>query len=258
MRCVSFATPYQLFNTLWKISALLTACSGYALAASWEARLENGQQFSVDPTTNRALLESGKGQGRPLWDGVHRLKDGSTITIRSGVMVPNEALETLDRIEPADIPKTDSDESSSAVPTGKENRCDELVLRTCGLKNTCADDESCRLAKQLREMQRKPSSQAKDSQNWARERCEEAFRDSEQFSACDRELPLLAASCQELLDHLCTATPRCFESGSCVAARELFDLELSALERDATDEIETVRHRCQEMLVEHAFFPPCR
>jgi hypothetical protein len=237
---------------------LLSICGGSALADSWEARLKNGQEFSVDPTTNRVLLESGVGQGRPLWDGVHRLQDGSTITIRSGVMVPNEELETLGEAEPADVAKPDADESSTVVPMTRGNRCNELVLKTCGLKNACAENEACLLSRQLREIQRKPSSQAKDSRGWAEERCREALDDSEQFTSCDREPPLLAASCEQLLEHVCSSTPRCFESNSCVTARDLVDLELSALEQDKTDDLETVRRRCQDMLVDHAFFPPCR
>lgn len=257
-RFFSLGTQYRLTSIVWKALGLLLACGGYALAASWETQLESGQQLSVDPTTNRALLESGVGRGRPLWDGVHRLQDGSTITIRSGVMVPNEELKSAGEFERADAEKAEPDESSPDSPAARDNRCDELVLKTCGLKNACAENEACRLARQLREMQRKPHRQAKDSRSWTEKHCQEALRDSEQFTACDREPPLLAASCEQLLEHVCSAAQRCFESGSCVAARDLVDLELSALERNATNEIEIIRRRCQEMLVEHAFFPPCR
>ncbi len=240
------------------IVALLLVCSRGLSAASWDTELENGQQIRVDPTTNRPLIESGAGQGRPLWDGVHRLRDGSTITIRSGVMVPNEELEASSHIGPADVAKDEAADASTDSPTVLEDYCDTLVLKTCGLRNSCEQSEPCQLSRQLRAMQRQPSGHSEDNLTWAEKRCHEALDDDERFTACDQEPSLLTAGCEELLEYVCGTARRCFESGSCVVARDLFSQEQAAVDSHATEEITNIRHSCQKLLSEHAFFPPCR
>jgi hypothetical protein len=241
-----------------QVAALLVVWSQAAFPASWDTELANGQQLSVDPTTNRAVIQSDDGRGRPLWDGVHRLRDGSTITVRSGVMVPNEEIEILGRIGPADAVKTEPGQSSTVSPTAADDCCNELVLKTCGLRNTCGQSEPCQLSRQLKALQRQPCDMSQDNPGWAEARCREALDDDEQFSACEQEPPLLTTACQRLLEHVCGAAPRCYGSGSCLAARDLGRLEQAALDRQAPGEVEMVRQRCLKVLGEHAFFPPCR
>jgi hypothetical protein len=56
-------------------------------AQTWRGELSRGGSIVMDPDTRRALREEG-GSTRPLWDGVHRLEDGSTVIVRDGVAVP--------------------------------------------------------------------------------------------------------------------------------------------------------------------------
>ena len=72
------------------ISLALVVCGTVsAQVPSWQGRLQDGSRVEVDPRTNRPTVYNRQGVATQLWDGVHRLQDGSSITVRSGVMVPN-------------------------------------------------------------------------------------------------------------------------------------------------------------------------
>jgi hypothetical protein len=229
-----------------------------AFAAPWNAELGTGQQISVSPTDNRAVIESGRGQGKPLWDGVHRLSDGSTITIRSGILVPNEALQTYQAAPGPPSDRSASDQETFSAPAGRRGSCDELVLSCCGLHGSCEDAEACVLARQLRRMQHQPDSVRLGNADWAEQQCREALQDHTRFTTCAREPSLETTACRQLLDRVCADRPRCGDSPSCRMARELFDLEQAALDSGAEMELEVIRPRCLELLGDHAFFPPCR
>jgi hypothetical protein len=115
-------------------------------AADWRARLPDGSGVEVDVDTRRAWrLEDG--QRTPLWDGVHRLDDGSVVIVRDGVAVPNpEMLETWNEAPP----RRPRDLEQDTRP------CLELVKRVCGEgaggSAACAGSEPCRLARELLEM----------------------------------------------------------------------------------------------------------
>jgi hypothetical protein len=229
-----------------------------AFAAPWNAELGTGQQISVSPSTNRAVIQSGIGQGKPLWDGVHRLDDGSTITIRSGILVPNEAVQTYQAAPGPLSDRRAGDQEAFTPPPGTRGGCDTLVLNCCGLHGSCEDTEACVLARQLRGMQHQDDSPRLGNADWAEQQCREALHDRARFAACDREPPLKTSACRQLLDRVCARRPRCEDSPSCRMARELFDLEQAALDSGAEVELEIIRPRCLEILGEHAFFPPCR
>ena len=247
-------------------------------AAEWQTQLGTGQPIAVDPTTNRAVIQSGVGQGRPLWDGVHRLRDGSTITIRSGVVVPNEALSgplpptkppptAADRgnAETAQPDATEGQRPANGIATAPRSRtsqhrghCDHLVLKTCGLNGHCRDTEACQLARQLRTTQQGSIDPGLDNTGWAEQHCREALRGEDGFAPCDTEPALEESACGALVDRVCASASRCRRSETCKNARELFDLERVALQESSTDELGLVRRRCIELLAGHAFFPPCR
>lgn len=240
------------------VGLLLLTTAGSATAASWDAELADGRQIHVDPTTNRAIVESKDGGQRPLWDGVHRLSDGSTITVRSGIMVQNEEIGTLRSVEPIkpeDAVNAHSDTAESSAEVAES--CDQLVLKTCGLRQACAAREPCKLSRQLRAMQFQATGPSKDNLDWTEQRCNEALTNDEEFPACDQGPPL-AAACQELAAHVCGGAQRCAESSSCQQARELLDIEQQAAKAEDAAQLERVRQQCHEVLEEHAFFPPCR
>ncbi|MGQ9831481.1 MAG: hypothetical protein ACUVQI_07730 [Thermochromatium sp.] len=115
-----------------------------AWAEDWGARLSDGSSIEVEAATRRAWrLEDGR--RTPLWDGAHRLEDGSVVIVRDGVAVPNPAmLERWNQLPPR----------RPLVMAPEPDVCSELVRRVCGEGEaaTCADSTPCRLARELLEM----------------------------------------------------------------------------------------------------------
>lgn len=220
---------------------------GKVLGASWEAELEDGRQISVDPTTNRPVIQSDRNTGTPLWDGVHRLSDGTVITVRSGVMVPNEDVMTLRRGE---IPE--------AEPRAFSAACNDLVLQACGLSEECAAAEPCNLAKQLRELASKQSPQESDQHEWAETRCQQGLTDPQMFPVCTATQAVMTAPCEKLVEWVCGKAQRCAQSEPCQLANQLHNLEQQAEAEGNQKHAQNTRQQCQETLGRHAFFPPCR
>jgi len=233
----------------WLLCALLLAPATLQ-ADSWVTQLGDGDTISVDPATNRATVRSGEGSGQPLWDGVHRLQDGSTITIRSGVMVPNEQLRAPGNTP---LPLRPGDDGPSRSMRKRDPTCDLLVLKACGLRGECARQESCHLARQLRTLQNRA---VRDPQGreWALEQCRQADNDTHNFPAC----PQAVSPCQQLVGMLCVDRERCADSAACRTALQLQQLEWQTYFGDSPGASLEPSRQCQEMLLEHAFFAPCR
>jgi hypothetical protein len=257
--CNKRIQPRRVFLSL--LVALTALMTQYAMAATWDTELDNGHRVSVDLTTNRAVIASDKAPARPLWDGVHRLKDGSTITIRSGVIVPNEAIQTFQPSSPSAPPEQDAapvTEAPRPARSSDRQRCEELVLRCCGLHDSCADSEACALARQLRQLRRQPGGVPDDHASWAEQQCWDALLDAGAFRACDQEPPLEEIACRALRERVCSEKPRCADSRACRRARGLFDMERAALAQGADAELEVIRPRCLQILIRQLVFPPCR
>jgi hypothetical protein len=239
--------------TIWVLCTLLAA-PVVSLADSWITRLDEGQTVSVDPTTNRAIIRSGDAAGQPLWDGVHRLQDGSTITIRSGVMVPNEELA---RSHAAPQPLRPGDEAARLPAQQRNPACDLLVIKTCGLQGECSDFEACHLARQLRKLQNN-ARQDRQGQDWAIAQCQQADRDPGHFPACSRARSRAISPCQQLVEMLCVDRKRCAGSDACSTALQLQQLEWQTYYGESPEASQGPSRQCRQMLVEHAFFAPCR
>lgn len=229
----------------------LTLIAGTAVGSTWNNELANGQSIAVDPSSNRVIIQSGQASGRQLWDGVHRLRDGSIITIRSGVMVPNEQSmaqpgtpQPLQAGEPQ-APRTAPQHS---------NACDHLALKTCGLHGECGAAESCYLARQLLSLQRRSVSSDPAQSDWAIAQCQGALQDEQHFRSCAASSRVLAAPCDYLAARVCGKGQRCANSDACRMALQLLQLE----RQQAADGGPGAAGQCRQMLLEHAFFPPCR
>ena len=61
------------------------------LAAERNFRSQQGDVVTVDPDTNRATVTR-DGVTTPMWDGTHRMQDGSVLIINRGIAVPNKAI----------------------------------------------------------------------------------------------------------------------------------------------------------------------
>lgn len=241
---------------LWFLYLFLVFSSFPTVSVGWEAQTDYGQDIWIDPATNRATIRSGVGAGRPLWDGVHRLEQGSTITIRSGVVVPTEQMET-----PAPVPSTLPESFAKAHPPAgpmphHDPTCDELVLRSCGLSDECRSRTSCRLAKQLQAQYRKAGWSDPEGRDWAIKQCRQALQDETNFVTCASAAQAMAAPCAHLAQRVCGDQYRCYGSSACQMALRLQQIEY---EQASTAQKGPGPHaQCLQMLLQHAAFPPCR
>lgn len=151
--------------------------------ADWNAQLESGGRVSVDPTSNRATVTR-DGVSTPLWDGVHRLKDGSVITVRSGQVVPNEQI--LRAREQPPQPLTDQAQGWVGTPIDGYSPCERLVRSVCGVDQHCGQETACKAAQQLLDMERdeRAKSHHPDTMTYSSGQCQEAFKDKEFFRQC--------------------------------------------------------------------------
>jgi hypothetical protein len=163
--------------TAQRLLVLLLTAAIALPALAYETRLQDGTRVQIDPRTNRATTFDNRGQSTALWDGVHRLQDGSIITIRSGVVIPNMGIVESQRRLPrqTEVPEVDPDHA-----------CAELVRKVCGPANQCRASEPCSAATQLQEMD---AAERADIRHNAAEldtpkKCQEALRDSGYFSPC--------------------------------------------------------------------------
>ncbi len=132
-----------------------------AICEPWTAPLERGGQVEVDPRTNRPVIIQ-DGRQIQLWDGVHKLDDGSVIRIQGGQVVP-----TTDMLDQPGAPQTPlepnaspddaqvPDETSHAGinPLTGASLCEQLVLRVCGATRSCWSTPACDAARQLRDLE---------------------------------------------------------------------------------------------------------
>jgi hypothetical protein len=232
----------------------LALCSPTNSLSAWETQLDDGRNVYVDPVTNRPTISSGQGSGRPLWDGVHRLSDGSTITVRSGVMVPTEQSLAADRLQALQ----QEDDKHPRPPAGPRNTvCDRLVLRDCGLHQECLGRDACCLARQLQALQRKAASHDPAGYRWASTQCEQAMRDTQNFPSCEYSAEVMAAPCYYLATRVCGNSNRCASSPSCRMASQLLQYQYQQAAAGLPYE-PGPHNQCMQILLDHAAFPPCR
>ena len=250
----SYEAPFKgvMVWLVWLVLLLVPLESGLA---AWETQLEDGSRIIVDSSTNRATIGSGPASGRPLWDGVHRLSDGSTVTIRSGVMVPTE--QSLGLTQTPSVLQQ-SDEEKPRLPTGPRNTvCDRLVLQCCGLYQECGDRDACLLAKQLRSLQRKAASRNQAESRWALDQCKQALQDRDNFGSCEFSTDVLRAPCHYLAQHVCGNSNRCARSSACQMASQL--LQFQYQQQASGQPYDPGPHnQCMQMLLENASYPRCR
>jgi hypothetical protein len=169
----------------WTLPAVLSLCLPLATAQGadpWTARLEGGGTVRVDPQTNRPVLIE-KGIETQLWDGVHRLEDGSELTVRAGRVIPNE--EILRSREPtAEAPEAGGPQAGA--PLEGPSPCERLVRRVCGEQGQCRDARGCDPARQLLDMERQEQAAAGEPrrETFTSGKCREALGDLDFFAPC--------------------------------------------------------------------------
>ncbi|MDJ0863054.1 MAG: hypothetical protein QNJ82_12560 [Gammaproteobacteria bacterium] len=239
----------------WLIGVLLVL-AGSLQAQTWEGRLTDGSRVQVDPSTNRPVLRSPGGVVTPLWDGVHRLQDGRSITVREGVMVPNREVIELRR----GVPPT----STQGFVVSGASPCVVLVRKVCGLDNECGDNAACGHARQLHQIgveeeRELAASGASSGFRQTPTQCAEALRDEAFFLPCQQRARGGGSTpCGQLVSKVCGSENRCAGQPACPLARQLFDLEYQdRLKSLRPEQITEAGKQCREALTDSRAFAAC-
>ena len=81
------------------LAALLGLSVNTATTADWTSGMQGGGTVTVDPDTQRATITR-DGVTSQLWNGVHRLQDGSVLIVNHGEVVPGETTNEPRRLPP--------------------------------------------------------------------------------------------------------------------------------------------------------------
>lgn len=237
------------------LMVLITVMSPVAVGQSWENRLQTGNRIIVDSQTNQATMIDRQGGSTPLWDGVHRLQDGSTITIRKGVVVPNEGI-----LEARRKPLSQSSPLTPQSPSA----CILLQRKTCGLYNECSNQEPCSLATQLVQFEREALQESRTGLGSrltnTPEQCRKALRDREFFTPCSRrQKGTVSTPCDKLVMKVCGNRNQCADQPGCSPAKQLIEMEyrerISSIDPKAAT---FTTGQCQQALRDEAFFAACK
>ena len=149
-------------------------------AAGWTAGMQGGGTVSIDPDTRRATVTR-DGVTAPLWNGVHRLQDGSILIVNHGEVVPGEHAAS----PPRQLPPPDTADWEGVMIVGY-SPCEKLAHQVCGRQNECAAVEACHSSQQLLSMEQDERTRADDGSRmtYTSGQCLGASKDVEYFSAC--------------------------------------------------------------------------
>lgn len=224
--------------------ALATILSSPSPTEAWQANLKSGGAVQVDQQTRRPMLDQSDGTV-PLWNGVHKLEDGSTITVKDGVAVPTENMyKSWSRHDPPD-----------AAPI--MNTCELLVRRVCGLQGSCSTSKFCELAKQLQNLEQDArNSTALEMQHNGQEACRKALANAVSFPLCGQDAEIPDAACARLVTRTCGSRAQCKQTPACNAAQQLLllgqQLRLSGQESAPTGT------QCCANAMNNQFFTACQ
>lgn len=149
-------------------------------AAGWTSGMEGGGTVTVDPDTRRATVTR-DGVTSSLWNGVHRLQDGSVLIVNHGEVVPGEHTAS----PPRQLPPPDKTDWEDVKIVGY-SPCERLARQVCGRQNECAAVEACRSSQQLLAMEQDERTMADDGSRmtYTSGQCLGASKDVEYFSVC--------------------------------------------------------------------------
>lgn len=232
------------------LAAVLVLAAGSAGSGTWTGTLPDGSVLQVDPETRRATRLYGGGAA-PLWDGAHRLEDGSVVIVRDGQAVPSESMIDAWRAEPG------------AEPAMRERYCEQLVRKVCGFNEECGQAQPCVLARQLlrierEEQRRAPLGSGPYPQTPGTGECLEALGNPA-FPACgSAPAGRDASECRALVDRVCGADGRCQSSPACDPARQLLQMETEERMESADPAARSATGAECERAMQNAFFAPCQ
>lgn len=230
---------------------LLLSLPLVALAQTWTGTLQGGGVVTVDPNTNKATLYTDKGSTQ-MWDGAHRLQDGSVIIIDNGIVTSGAGSHQT--------PITPPVASEPGVSAPASSVCVELVIKVCGFNGECSDKPACSPARQLMQLERDEAWQSRSQgPNKTSGQCREALQNEDYFARCEQnELLDTPTACKRLVDSVCGDQEQCDTAPACSPARQLLAMETQ--ERLAARDPERPTYsskRCLEALGGSDFFKRC-
>lgn len=229
--------------------SLWLVASGSAAAGSWTGTLNDGSVIKVDPTTHRAMRYYNGGVA-PLWNGTHRLEDGSVVIVRDGQAVPTQEMMGVWAAEPG------------AEPEMRERYCTQLVRKVCGFHGECGRAQACVLANQLlrmegEEQRREPPGAGAHPQTEASSQCVDALSNPA-FPVCAAAAPgSKETTCSKLVKRVCGDGNECVGSPACNPARQLLHMETEERLESADPDAKTPMGVECEKAMGNAFFKPC-
>lgn len=97
-----------------------------------------GGTVQLDGATQKAELSTPDGRF-PLWDGIHRLQDGSVVRVQSGIVIKDDHVQQHLGTPPYS-------------PEVARDLCRELEAKVCGQAGACLSHEPCQAVRQLLQM----------------------------------------------------------------------------------------------------------
>jgi hypothetical protein len=222
-----------------RAAALALACLLWqplaTLAQTWSGTLHDGSELRVDPNTRRAVRDQG-GYARPMWNGVHRMDDGSVVIIRDGTAVPTTQM-------------LDTWQGGQEVKDAQQGTdCQHLVQRVCGPQDACGDAAPCSQARALRDQAGSDASTGQDA-------CARALSDPA-FPVCTQVARGATASdCARLVERVCGTDGRCAKGQACDPARQLLGMESEERAGDPRA-LTATGDQCREAM-RNPYFAPC-
>lgn len=232
------------------LSASLLLATDQTQAESWTGSLRDGSVLKVDPGSRRAMRYHNGGVA-PLWDGTHKLEDGSVVIVRDGQAVPTESMMNTWTAEPGSEPRM------------RERYCDQLVRKTCGFQDECARGKPCVLARQLLNMEheqqrRAPIGSGPSPHTASTSECQDALSNPS-FPACAASVPEVEeTACKKLMDRVCGDAGQCASSAACDPARQLVEMENQERLESGDPDAKTQTGAECEKAMGNAFFKPCQ
>ena len=230
------------------VGFLLAVLMGVAAplpADTWQGNLEGGGVVRIDPVTRKPTVYYNGGSSL-LWDGAHEMEDGSVITIRDGVVVPDETMfSTWSRMEPGE-------KSLQAAS------CEKLVRKVCGFHSECSGGRPCYLARQLSRLEKSEMMGLPEGGSApSTAECEKGLSDPAMFPACDKASEEKVTPCIKLVTKVCGDQGQCSAATACEPARQLLVMEREErLESKDPDAITDSGMQCKEAL-DNKFFKKC-
>ncbi len=170
----------NLSRLLLSVTLVLSVCA--PAAAEWSSKMQGGGAVTVNPDTRRATVTK-DGVSSQLWDGAHRMEDGSVLIVNHGEVVPGEATDI-----PRQLPPPEASDWEDVKIVGY-SPCEQLVHHVCGQQNQCATAEACNASRQLLTMEQGERTRADDGSRmtYTSGQCLQAKEDYSYFAACRAE-----------------------------------------------------------------------